>query len=73
MLKTTRSSIVLVFKVDDNEVIDSGGSAGTNNKSVSGLDISRKTTMSKSQTKSGYSEESKFLTSGARKAFNRLR
>ena len=72
MLKTTRSSVALASRVDDNEVVGGGGA-------VSRSDASRKSAKSKSQTKIGHLENSndleepKFLTSDAREAFNRLR
>ena len=67
MLKTTGSSIASASRVDDNKVVSGVGAIGR-------LDASRKSAKSKSQTKIGYNlEESKFLTSKAKKAFNRLR
>ena len=67
MLKTTGSSIALAFRVDNNEVVGGGGAIGW-------LDTSKKSAKSKSWTKSGNNlEEPKFLTSKAKKAFNRLR
>ena len=83
MLKTTRSSVASVFRVDDNEVVGGGGAIGRS--AVGWLDASRKSAKSKksvkskSRTKSGYLgnsnnlEEPKFLTSDAKEAFNCLK
>ena len=77
MLKTTISSVVLVFRVDDNEVVGIEGAIGGG--AVGWLDALRKLTKSKSQTKNGHLgnsnnlKEPKFLTSKAKKAFNRLK
>ena len=74
MLKTIRSSVALVSRADDNEVISSGAESGS---SIGGLVISReKLTKSKNQNLKGNSntmEEPKFLNSKTRKAFNYLR
>lgn len=72
MMKITGSSITSAFRVDDNKVVGSS-SAWTDSRRVGGSDVSRKTTMSKNQTKSRHLEEPKFLTSRAREAFNYLR
>ena len=72
ILKTTRSSVPSASRVDDDKDIGGGGAVGQS-------DTSRKSAKSKSQTKSGNLgnsidlEESKFLTSDARKAFNCLK
>ena len=74
MLKTTRSSIASAFKVDHDEVVGDGGAVRED--VIGWLDASKKLAKSKSQTKSGNSnnwEESKFLTSEAKKSFNHLR
>ena len=79
MLKTTGSSIASASTVDDNEVVSGNGGVGVDARSVGGSDASKKSTKSKSQIKSRHlgnsndSEELKFLTSGARKAFNCLK
>lgn len=77
MLKKTISSIISAFKADDKEIVGGGDAEGG---SVSGLDMSReKLIKSKSQTKSrqlgnsNATEESKFLISKAREAFNHLK
>ena len=65
MLKTTRSFVALVFRVNDNEVVG--------NRDVRRLDTSKISAKSK-RTKSVHNlEEPKFLTSKAKKAFNCLR
>ena len=67
ILKTIGSSIASASRVDNNEVVGGGGAIGW-------LDVSRKSAKSKSPTKSGNNlGEPKFLTSKAKKAFNRLR
>ena len=74
MLKTTRSSVASASRVDDDEVVGGGGGGtGADSGNVGESDMSRKTTKSKSQMKSGHLGEPKFLTSKAREAFNRLR
>lgn len=53
ILKTTRSFVVLVFRVDDNKVVSGGGTKTESGGSIGGLDVSRKKlTKSKSQIKS---------------------
>ena len=70
MLKTTGSSVTSASRVD--EVVGGGGTVGRS-------DASKKSAKSKSRPKSGHlgnsnnSEERKFLTSDAKKAFNHLR
>lgn len=76
ILKTTESSIASAYKVDDNKIVGSRGGI----RAVSRLDTLRKKLIkSKSQIKSGHlnnnnnTEKPKFLTSGAKKAFNHLK
>ena len=65
MLKTTGSSVTSTSRIDDGEVVSSGGTSQT--------DASKKSAKSK-RMKSVYNlEEPKFLTSKAKEAFNRLR
>ena len=77
MLKTIGSSVASAFKVDDDGVVDDRGAV--DGDVVGRSDALKKSAKSKSQTKSGHLsnsndlEEPKFLTSNARKAFNRLR
>ena len=77
MLKTTRLSVTSASRVDDDEVV--GGKSAVGGGAVNWSDESRKSAKSKSQTKSEHLgnsndlEEPKFLTSDAKKAFNRLR
>ena len=66
MLKTTGLSVISAFRVDDNEVVSSGGAVGW-------LDISRKLAKSKKMKSVHNSEEPKFLTFKAKEAFNCLR
>ena len=67
MLKTTGSSIASASKVDNNEFVG-------DKDAVNQLDMSRQLVKSKSRTKSGNNlEEPKFLTSKAKKTFNRLK
>ena len=76
MLKTTGSSLASASRVDDDKGVSGGGgdsSTGADGRSVSESDMSRKTIMSKNWTKNGHSEEFKFLTSKAKKAFNYLK
>ena len=47
-MKTTRSSVVSAFKVDDNEVVGSGGGAGAK----SGENVGRSDALRKKSTKS---------------------
>lgn len=77
-MKITRLSIILVSKVDDNEIV--GSNTVERGGSVGELDASRKkSTKSTSQIKTGQLgnnnaiEESKFITSKARKTFNYLK
>ena len=77
MLKKTWSSVASASRVDDNEVISSGGAI--NGSAVSWSNTSKKSAKSKSQIKSRHFGNSnnldklKFLTSKAKKAFNCLR
>ena len=80
ILKTTRSSITLVFRIDNNKIVDGGDDIETKSgKSNDRLDTSRKSIKPKSQTKNGYLGntnhvgEPKFLISRAREAFNCLK
>ena len=69
MLKTTRSFVASVSRVDNNEFISDRGAVGW-------LDTSKKLAKSKNQTKSGNNnnfEKPKFLTSKAKEAFNCLK
>ena len=72
MLKTTGSSIISAFRINDNEVIGGRGI-------VCGSDVSRKLTKSKNWTKNGHlgnsnnMEKPKFLISKAKKVFNHLK
>ena len=72
ILKATGLSITSASRVDDNEVVGGGGA-------VSRSDVSRKSAKSKGQTKSEHLgnsnnlREPKFLTSDAKKTFNRLK
>ena len=64
MLKTTGSSVASASRVDDGEVVGSGGAGRS--------DASKKSAKSR-RMRSAHSEEPKFLTSEAKEAFNRLR
>ena len=67
MLKTIGSSVALASRVDDNKVVGGGGT-------IDQSDTSRKLAKSKSRMKSGNNlGKPKFLTSKAKKAFDRLR
>ena len=86
-MKTTESSIVSTSRVDDDEVVggegavDRGvvGRGAIGGGAVGRLDRLKKSAKSKSQTKSGHlgnsnnSEESKFLISKAKEAFDCLK
>ena len=79
-MKTTRLSIILASRVDDNEVVGSGDSTeAESGGSICKLDASKKLIKFKSQTKNRYlgnsndTKKPKFLISGDRKVFNHLR
>ena len=63
MLKTTRSSIALASRVDDNEVVGVGRAVGR-------TDASKKLAKSKKMKSGNNSGEPTFLTSKAKEAFN---
>ena len=65
ILETTGSSVVSASRVDDGEVVGGGGAGRT--------DASKNSAKSKKMKSVHDSEEPKFLTSKAKKAFNRLR
>ena len=65
MLKKTGSSVVTASRVDDNEVVSSRGAGRS--------DASKKSAKSKRMKSVHNLEKSKFLTSKAKEAFNRLR
>ena len=65
MLKTTGSSVASASRVDDGEVVGGGGAGRS--------DASKKSAKSKRMKSAHDLEEPKFLTSKAKKAFNRLR
>ena len=73
-MKTIGSSVALVSRVDDNEVV--GGVDAVERGAVSRPNVLKKSAKSKSWTKSdksNNSEKPKFLTSEAKQAFNRLK